>query len=261
VLKRVRGRHNGAGIAGIELRRPPRPRPRQRSPLCSLELDTLYATATTKRSGGTSNRSADGTTYVSPGDIRGEWLRDASAIVRPYIGALRNPQRSLIVARSRRAPGAQHLSIPTRTRFPIITRSSREVRGRFAALSDLVASDYTGRPKTRSVFTPTVAPRQRVLQFMHVEQHHDTRSHYTNKQLAARRARQRGSVAPGMSGPASGPRTSGRYHYNIPVTCSPWSCCAISARSRTTCGRRSYVGRRVGLSSEIQRVASSRTAP
>jgi meiotically up-regulated gene 157 (Mug157) protein len=57
-------------------------------PLLSSKLDTLYATAYDETIGRHVKSQRDGTTYVSTGDIRAEWLRDASAIVR-------HPHRSL----------------------------------------------------------------------------------------------------------------------------------------------------------------------
>src|SRR5580658_6545613 len=58
-------------------------------PELSSKLDTLYATAYDETIGKHVITQRDGTTYVSTGDIRAEWLRDASATVRPYIGLSR----------------------------------------------------------------------------------------------------------------------------------------------------------------------------
>ena len=54
--------------------------------LAQFELDTLHATAYDETFGRHVKTQLDGTTYVSTGDIRAEWLRDASAIVRSHIG-------------------------------------------------------------------------------------------------------------------------------------------------------------------------------
>src|ERR1700722_4097397 len=59
-------------------------------PQLSSKLDSLYATAYDETIGRHVITQRDGTTYVSTGDIRAEWLRDASATVRPYIGQSRH---------------------------------------------------------------------------------------------------------------------------------------------------------------------------
>src|SRR5580692_5945137 len=59
-------------------------------PQLSSKLDSLYATAYDETIGRHVITQRDGTTYVSTGDIRAEWLRDASATVRPYIGLSRH---------------------------------------------------------------------------------------------------------------------------------------------------------------------------
>ena len=189
-------------------------------PLLSSKLDTLYATAYDETIGRHVKSQRDGTTYVSTGDIRAEWLRDASAIVRPYIGLSRN---HAAVAKSLRGVverQARYILIdPYANAF---SDNYKVVEEKFEVDSLLYpiwfASDYYRQTKDASVFTPTVrAAFKRVLHIMHVEQHHDTRSHYTNKQLArggrGSAVRYTGMVWTGFR-PSDDPV---RYHYNIPV--------------------------------------------
>jgi uncharacterized protein len=189
-------------------------------PLLSSKLDTLYATAYDETIGRHVKSQRDGTTYVSTGDIRAEWLRDASAIVRPYIGLSRN---HAAVAKSLRGVverQARYILIdPYANAF---SDNYKVVEEKFEVDSLLYpiwfASDYYRQTRDASVFTPTVrAAFKRVLHVMHVEQHHDTRSHYRNSQLArggrGSAVRYTGMVWTGFR-PSDDPV---RYHYNIPV--------------------------------------------
>src|SRR5271154_2539461 len=56
------------------------------SPGVSATLDRLYLTAYDEAISRHAAEQRDGTTFVSTGDISAEWLRDASAVARPYIG-------------------------------------------------------------------------------------------------------------------------------------------------------------------------------
>jgi len=189
-------------------------------PLLSSKLDTLYATAYDETIGRHVKQQRDGTTYVSTGDIRAEWLRDASAIVRPYIGLSRHDAD---VAKSLRGVvqrQARYIMIdPYANAF---SDNYRVVEEKFEVDSLLYpiwfASDYYRQTKDASIFTATVRTAfKRVLHVLHVEQHHDARSHYRNGQLArggrGSAVRYTGMVWTGFR-PSDDPV---RYHYNIPV--------------------------------------------
>src|SRR5665213_3489815 len=149
-------------------------------PLLTSKLDTLYATAYGETIGRHLQTQRDGTTYVTTGDIRAEWLRDASAIVRPFIGLSR---RDADIAKSLRGVverQARYILIdPYANAF---TEHYKVVEEKFEVDSLLYpiwfASDYYRQTRDASIFTPEVRKAfKRVLHVLHVEQHHDTRSH------------------------------------------------------------------------------------
>jgi uncharacterized protein len=189
-------------------------------PLLSSKLDTLYATAFDETIGRHVKNQRDGTTYVSTGDIRAEWLRDASAIVRPYIALSRSDTGVAKKLRGTVERLARYILIdPYANAF---SKNYKVVEEKFEADSLLYpiwfASDYYRKTHDASIFTPTVRKAfARVLAVLRIEQHHDTRSHYTNNQLArggrGSAVRYTGMVWTGFR-PSDDPV---RYHYNIPV--------------------------------------------
>lgn len=189
-------------------------------PLLSSKLDALYATAYHEARSKHVVNARDGTTYVSTGDIRAEWLRDASATMRPYIGSSvhdRDVAKSLrgVVQRQ-----ARYILIDAYANA--FSDNYRVVEEKFEADSLLYpmwfAAEYYRQTHDASIFTGTVRTAfKHALHVLHVEQHHDTRSHYRNSQLArggrGSEVKYTGMVWTGFR-PSDDPV---RYHYNIPV--------------------------------------------
>jgi meiotically up-regulated gene 157 (Mug157) protein len=183
-------------------------------------LDRLYTTAFGEAMGRHATMQKDGTTYVSTGDIDAEWLRDASAVVRPYIQlAAKNPQ----VARTLRGVVARQAKyILVDAYANAFTPNYKVSEEKFEVDSLLYpiwfADLYWRETGDTSIFTPEVGRAfDRVLKVLRDEQHHDTRSHYRNSQLAnggrGSAVRYTGMVWTGFR-PSDDPA---RYHFNVPV--------------------------------------------
>jgi meiotically up-regulated gene 157 (Mug157) protein len=199
----------------------------------------------------------DGTTYVSTGDIDSEWLRDASAIVRPYIGLSQRDGDVRSTLRGVLARQAKYILIdPYANAF---SRNYRVVERKFEVDSLLYpiwfAYDYYRQTGDRSVFTPTLKRAfDRVLTTLRTEQHHPSRSRYTSPQLAnngrGSAVRYTGMVWTGFR-PSDDPV---RYHYNIPVNMFA----SVVMKDLTTIARDVWHDDRMaqsawGMSVEIQR--------
>lgn len=227
------------------------------SPTLNAKLDRLYLTAYDETIQRHTVAQRDGTTYVSTGDIEAEWLRDASATVRPYIGLSQHDgdvQRTLrgVVARQ-----AKYILLdPYANAF---SSNYHVVERKFEVDSLLYpiwfAYDYYRQTKDRSIFTPEVRRAfARALSTLRNEQHHPTRSHYTNPQLANNG---RGSPVKYTGMVWTGFRPSDdpvRYHYNIPVNMFA----SVVMRDLTSIARDVWHDGRMaqnawGLSVEIQR--------
>ncbi|HET7814837.1 MAG TPA: glycoside hydrolase family 125 protein [Candidatus Baltobacteraceae bacterium] len=130
---------------------------------------------------------ADGTTFVSTGDIDMEWLRDSSATMTPYIGLgvsdayVRSMLRGAIVRQAR------YIAIdPYANAF---TEDYHVAERKFEMDSLLYpvwfAYLYWKTTGDRSVFTMDEQRALRtVLATLRTEQHHETRSHYRHNELA-----------------------------------------------------------------------------
>jgi uncharacterized protein len=128
----------------------------------------------------------DGTTYISTGDIKAEWLRDSSAVARAYIGqaksdpAVRNTLRGVI------ARQAKYILIdPYANAF---SANYGVVEQKFEADSLLypvwLTYSYWRATGDLSIFTSTEAKAfDQILRVLRIEQHHTQQSHYTNPNL------------------------------------------------------------------------------
>jgi uncharacterized protein len=227
------------------------------SPTLNAKLDVLYKSAYDETIQRHAIPERDGTTYVSTGDIEAEWLRDASATVRPYIGLSAHDPDVRHTLRGVIARQAKYILIdPYANAF---SRNYRVVEQKFEVDSLLYpiwfAADYYRETGDRSIFTPTVHRAfQRVLDTMRTEQHHPQRSRYRNAQLADNG---RGSPVryTGMVWTAFRPSDDPvRYHFNIPVNMFA----VVVLRDLTMVARNVWHDERMaqnawGLSIEVQR--------
>ena len=188
------------------------------TPLAS-KLETLYLTAFDEAINRHAVHERDGTTYVSTGDISAEWLRDASAVMEPYIGLATSDPRVARELRGVVAREARYILIdPYANAFSV---NYRVVERKFEVDSLLYpiwfAARYWHGTGDRSIFTPEVNRAfERVLAVLRDEQHHDRRSHYTHPDLA--NGGRGGAVRyTGMIWTAYRPSDDpARYQYNIP---------------------------------------------
>ncbi|MBV9737893.1 MAG: glycoside hydrolase family 125 protein, partial [Candidatus Eremiobacteraeota bacterium] len=128
----------------------------------------------------------DGTTFVSTGDIDAEWLRDASAVVKPYIGlSLSDPdvRETLRGVISRQAKYI--LLDPYANAFTLDYRVAERKFEMDSLLYPIWFSYlYWKASGDRSIFTPEVQRAfDRVMGVLRTEQHHNSRSHYRHPQL------------------------------------------------------------------------------
>ena len=189
------------------------------SPALNAKLDRIYLTAYDETIARHVVAQRDGTSYVSTGDIDSEWLRDASAIIRPYIGLSARDGDVQHALRGVVARQAKYILIdPYANAF---SRNYQVVERKFEVDSLLYpiwfASDYYRQTGDRSIFTPNLRRAfDRVLATLRNEQHHPARSPYRNPQLAnggrGSAVRYTGMVWTGFR-PSDDPV---RYHYNIP---------------------------------------------
>ena len=221
------------------------------------KLQSLYLTAYDEAINRHASLRKDGTTYVSTGDIDAEWLRDASAVVEPYIGLSRTDQHIEQTLRGVLAREARYILIdPYANAFTSDYKVSEE---KFEVDSLMYpiwfAAKYWHTTKDRGPFTRQVnAAFERTLAVLRDEQHHNSRSHYRNSQLAyngqGSRVRYTGMVWTGFR-PSDDPC---RYHYNIPANMfAVVALRGLSDIERTVYHNRKDAENAWGLSVQIQR--------
>jgi len=188
-------------------------------PALSPKLEKIYLTAFDEALNRHASRQPDGTTYVSTGDIEAEWLRDASAVMEPYIGQAAGDVRIREALRGVIAREARYILIdPYANAF---SSDYKVVERKFEVDSLLYpiwfADKYWQQTHDTSIFTPEVGRAfDRVLQTLRTEQHHDRRSNYRHPDLAnsgrGSWVRYTGMIWTGFR-PSDDPA---RYQYNIP---------------------------------------------
>jgi len=185
----------------------------------SAKLEKIYLTAFDEALNRHASRQRDGTTYVSTGDIEAEWLRDASAVMEPYIGEASQDGRVRESLRGVVAREAKYILIdPYANAF---STDYKVVERKFEVDSLLYpiwfADKYWRETGDASIFTPQVNRAfETVLRTLRDEQHHDRRSHYRHPDLAnggkGSWVRFTGMIWTGFR-PSDDPA---RYQYNIP---------------------------------------------
>jgi uncharacterized protein len=162
----------------------------------------------------------DGTTYISTGDIKAEWLRDSSVVGRAYVGRAKTDPSVRKVLRGVIARQAKYILLDAYANA--FSVDYRVVEQKFEVDSLLypvwLAHLYWQETGDTSVFDSQQSRAfDRILQVLRTEQHHFERSQYRNDGL---RNGGRGSPVAFTGMIWTGFRPSddpGMYGYNIPV--------------------------------------------
>ncbi len=150
-------------------------------------LQTMFRTAlldTTKLA----EFAPDGTAYVKTGDIPAEWLRDASAQVRPYLYYAKSDPAVRGLLRAIIAREAKYVQIdPYANAFTLDYRVWEEKYELDSlAYPVTLAWSYWHETGDKSIFTPDESKAlDAVLATMQREQNHARDSRYTHKELAS----------------------------------------------------------------------------
>ncbi|MBC5829288.1 MAG: glycoside hydrolase family 125 protein [Candidatus Eremiobacteraeota bacterium] len=185
----------------------------------AVTLEQIYRTAYDEAYSQHITLAQDGTTYVSTGDIQAEWLRDASAVIKPYIGLALTDEDVRQTLRGVIARQAKYILLdPYANAFSL---NYKVVERKFEVDSLLYpiwfSYLYWKATGDRSVFTPEVQRAfDRAVDVLRTEQHHQKRSSYRHPQLSnggtGSAVGYTGLVWTGFR-PSDDP---GRYQYNIP---------------------------------------------
>lgn len=129
----------------------------------------------------------DGTAYVKTGDIPAEWLRDASAQVRPYLFFAKSDPAAAQLLRAIIARMAKYLQVdPYANAFTVdyrVWEQKFELDSLVYPIS--LAWTYWKTTGDASIFTPDLAAGfDRALETMEREQDHPRNSKYTHRELA-----------------------------------------------------------------------------
>jgi meiotically up-regulated gene 157 (Mug157) protein len=151
----------------------------------NVRLQTMYRAALLNTSH-QATIAADGTAYVKTGDIPAEWLRDASAQVRPYLFFAKSDMQVATLLRGIIAREGKYLAVdPYANAFTIDYRVWEE---KFEldslAYPIALAWSYWKATGDASIFTAEEAQGfDKALETMEREQDHAHTSRYTHKEL------------------------------------------------------------------------------
>jgi len=220
------------------------------------KLETIYLTAYDEAFNRHASLKGDGTTYVSSGDIDAEWLRDAAAVMAPYIGLAQSDERVRTALRGVIARMARCILVDAYANA--FFADYRIAEHKFEVDSLIYPIWFAGRywraTGDRSIFTPQVQRAfERTLAVLRVEQRHPSRSQYRHPQLAG------GNGSPvaftGMIWTGFRPSDDpAHYQFNIPVNMFAVAALReLSAIEKTVYHNQRDAENAWGLSVEIQR--------
>ncbi len=130
--------------------------------------------------------ASDGTAYVKTGDIPAEWLRDASAQVRPYLFYAKGDAQVQNLMRGIIARMGKYLQVDPYANAFTVDYKVWEEKFELDSLCYpvILAWSYWKQTGDTSVFTPELAAGlDRVLDTMEREQDHAKNSRYTHKEI------------------------------------------------------------------------------
>jgi len=219
-------------------------------------LESIYLTADTETLNRHASLKGDGTTYVSSGDIDAEWLRDAAAIMAPYVDLAARDERVKTVLRGVVARMARCILVDA---YANAFKANYHVAEHKFEVDSLIypiwyANLYWHATGDRSIFTPQVARAfDRILAVLRDEQRHATRSHYRHPELGGgvgRPVKFTGMIWSGFR-PSDDPA---HYGFNIPVNMFAVTALReLSSIEKTIYRNDRAAANAWGLSLEIQR--------
>jgi meiotically up-regulated gene 157 (Mug157) protein len=149
------------------------------------KLETLYRAALLNTSKQITLAS-DGTAYVKTGDIPAEWLRDASAQVRPYLFFAKDDPQVQTILRGMIVRMGKYLQVdPYANAFTLDYRVwEQKFELDSLAYPITLAWTYWKQTGDKSIFTPELAAGfDKALETMEREQDHPRNSHYAHREL------------------------------------------------------------------------------